>query len=145
MFKATFTLLLALICAGFGNLMLSKGMQSVGPLHDFAPLALSHYFVDSVTNPWVITGIFLELAYFLLWLVVLSWADVSWALPMNAVEYVFVAILAKIYFGENIPFNRWAGIFLISVGILFLMKSFKPRPATEALAGGKENLDEQLT
>lgn len=139
MFKATFALILALICAGFGNLMLSKGMQAVGPLQDYQLSALLHYFVDSITNPWVITGIFLELAYFLLWLVVLSWADVSWALPMNAVEYVFVALLANVYFGEAIPFNRWVGIVLISVGVLFLMRSFKQK---ESL---KEAVDEQLT
>ncbi|MDP2599424.1 MAG: EamA family transporter [Deltaproteobacteria bacterium] len=144
MFKATFALILALICAGFGNLMLSKGMQAVGPLQEYQFSALFHYFVDSVTNPWVVTGIFLELAYFLLWLVVLSWADVSWAVPMNAVEYVFVALLANVYLGESIPFNRWVGIALISVGVLFLMRSWAI--ATAAVPEEpKEMIDEQLT
>ena len=144
MFKAIIALVLALICAGFGNLMLSKGMQAVGPLQVYQLPALFHYFVDSITNPWVITGIFLELIYFLLWLVVLSWADVSWAVPMNAVEYVFVALLANIYLGESIPFNRWVGIAFISVGVLFLMRSWAS--ATVAVPEEeKETIDEQLT
>lgn len=124
--------------------MLSKGMQMVGPFEPASLMQIINYFVDSVCNPWVVLGVFLELAYFLLWLVVLSWADVSWAVPMNAVEYVFVALLANIYLGETIPFNRWVGIALISVGILFLMRSWAAATMAETETP-KEIIDEQLT
>ena len=75
-------------------------------------------------NPWVIAGILLELVYFLLWLAVLSWADVSWGLPMHAMEYIFVAVLAQFLLGEEVPLIRWVGVGLISVGILFMIKSW---------------------
>lgn len=126
--KATLALLLAVTAAGLGNLCLAKGMQAVGPLESWAVPYLWDYFVTSFSNPWVVLGIFLELAYFLLWLVVLAVADVSWAVPMNAVEYLFVALLAVFWLGEAVSPSRWAGIVLITLGVFFLMRSWEPTP-----------------
>ena len=125
--KATLALLLAMTAAGLGNLCLAKGMQAVGPLESWSAVYLWDYFVGAFSNPWVILGIFLELVYFLLWLVVLAVADVSWAVPMNAVEYIFVAMLAIFWLGERVSLSRWMGIFLISLGVFFMMKSWKER------------------
>ena len=125
MIKSTLVLFLAVFFAALGNVALSKGMQGVGPLQNYQWVGLIHYFFDSVTNPWVVAGIFLELAYFGLWLAVLSWADVSWALPMNAVEYIFVALLAIFWLHEKVILIRWIGILLITIGVLFTMGSWK--------------------
>ncbi|MDO8526439.1 MAG: EamA family transporter [Deltaproteobacteria bacterium] len=124
MVKTTLTLFLALICAGIGNIALSKGMNQVGALEIWQIIPLFHYFSSAILNPWVILGIIMELAYFLLWLVVLSWADLSWALPMHAVEYIFVALLAFFLLGESINFERWVGIVLITAGVMFVAKSW---------------------
>ena len=125
MLKSTVVVCLAMFCAALGNVALSKGMQAIGPLDNYQIMHLIHYFIASVSNPWVMAGILLELAYFLLWLAVLSWADVSWALPMNAVEYLFVAVLAMVWLHEKIDPSRWVGIGLITLGVLFMMKSWK--------------------
>lgn len=73
---------------------------------------------------YIALGILTSTGYFFLWLVVLSWADVSWALPMNAVEYVMVALLAIIFLKERLSKTRWIGIGLISAGIFFMMQSW---------------------
>ncbi len=124
MIKALFALLLAVVTAGLGNLCLAKGMQTIGPLESWGSLYLWNYFSNAVLNPWIILGIFLELAYFLCWLMVLALADVSWAVPMNAVEYLFVALLAVFWLGEPVLFLRWIGIALISIGVCFMMRSW---------------------
>ena len=124
MWKAILILSLALIAAGLGNICLRKGMLLMGPLDTLQISLLWHYFVGVLMNPWVIAGILLELVYFLLWLAVLSWADVSWGLPMHAMEYIFVAVLAQFLLGEEVPLIRWVGVGLISVGILFMIKSW---------------------
>lgn len=129
MIKALLALLLAIAAAGLGNLCLAKGMQTIGPLESWSSVYLWSYFAGAVGNPWVIFGILLELAYFLLWLVVLSVADVSWALPMNAVEYLFVALLANFWLGEPVSLSRWVGIVLISAGAVFVMKSWRSNGA----------------
>ncbi|MDO8519365.1 MAG: DMT family transporter [Deltaproteobacteria bacterium] len=140
MFKATLAICVALFFAGIGNVMLSKGMRMVGPLETYQLVPVFHYFCAAVANPWVILGILMELAYFLAWLVVLSWADVSWAVPMNAVEYIFVAILAAILLGESVNFDRWVGVVLITAGAFFMMKSWKSDNGED-----KENLNDPLT
>lgn len=124
MIKAMVTLLMAVTAAGLGNLSLAKGMQTVGPLENWALGYLLDYFIRAFADPWIILGIFLELAYFLVWLVVLALADVSWAVPMNAVEYLFVALLAGFWLGEWVSPSRWVGIVLISLGVFFMMKSW---------------------
>lgn len=96
----------------------------VGPPDLFQGPALFDYFVLTFQNPWIIFGVLLEIAYFALWLWVLSLAELSWALPMHAVEYIFVAILALFLLGEEISLERWIGIVLITVGVLFMVVSW---------------------
>lgn len=116
-------LMIAMIAAGFGNLALSKGMQTIGPMEEATLLSVFDYFARTVTNPFVILGIGLELVYFIFWLLVLSETDVSWAVPMNAIEYLFVGFLAVFILGEDVTWQRWVGIVLISIGCGLMIKS----------------------
>lgn len=124
MIRAVIVLWLAMACSGIGNVFLKKGMHRVGPLESYQAAFLLRYFLKSATHPQVVLGVVISIAYFFLWLVVLSWADLSWALPMNAVEYVAIAFLAMIFLGEKIGWRRWIGIGLISVGVILMMKSW---------------------
>jgi len=125
MIKATLVLYLAMLCAAIGNVFLRKGMKRIGPLKHWRPIPLFKFFWNSLTSFYVVLGIIISAAYFFLWVVVLSWADVSWALPMNAIEFVFVALLAIFMLREKIDLNRWIGMGLIGTGILLIMKSWK--------------------
>ncbi|MBI3300443.1 MAG: EamA family transporter [Elusimicrobia bacterium] len=120
-------MLVAIAAAGAGNVALSKGMQAVGSLEAFDPVSLWAFFTAAVANPWVIGGILLELANYLLWLAVLSWSEVSWALPLNALEYILVALTAAVFLGERVGPVRWAGIVLIAAGVALLYGSWHNR------------------
>ena len=67
----------------------------------------------------------LSVANYFLWLAVLSWSDVSWALPLNALEYILVALAAAAFLGERVGPVRWAGIVLIAAGVLLLYGSWE--------------------
>ena len=125
-------MLLAIAAAGAGNVCLSKGMQAVGSLESFDPASLWAFFSGAVLNPWVIGGILLELANYFLWLAVLSWSDVSWALPLNALEYILVALAAAAFLGERVGPVRWAGIVLIAAGVVLLYGSWDHRETAPA-------------
>lgn len=124
MLKAFFILCLAMACAGVGNLFMRKGLQQigVGPSRNIFKMLV--FFRHAIVNPYVLAGVLISTGYFALWLVVLSWADVSWALPMNAVEYLFVAFAAAVFLKERVGHYRWLGIGLISAGMLFMMESW---------------------
>ncbi|TPW21479.1 MAG: hypothetical protein FD126_648 [Elusimicrobia bacterium] len=123
--KVTLVMLVAIAAAGAGNVCLSKGMQMVGSLDAYDPGSLWRFFSGAVTNPWVVGGILLELLNYFLWLAVLSWSDVSWALPLNALEYILVGLAAAVFLGEAVGPVRWLGIALIAAGVALLMGSWE--------------------
>lgn len=123
--KITLVMLVAIAAAGAGNVCLSKGMQMVGSLEAYDPGSLWRFFTGAVMNPWVVGGILLELANYFLWLAVLSWSDVSWALPLNALEYILVGLAAAVFLGEQVSPVRWLGIALIAAGVALLMDSWE--------------------
>ena len=46
----------------------------------------------------------------MVWLIVLSKAEVSYAYPLISLGYVFTAVLARLLFGEAVGLMRMAGI-----------------------------------
>ena len=114
----------ATICGCLGHLCLRQGMIAVGALPGAAPAELIAFFVAAATNPWIWLGIMFEIAYSLLWLAVLSWSEISWAVPMNALEYVLAAAAAYVLLGESIGPLRLAGIAMICVGVALLSGSW---------------------
>jgi drug/metabolite transporter (DMT)-like permease len=123
--RVTLVMLVAIAAAGAGNVCLSKGMQLVGSLDSYDPGTVARFFLSAVTSPWVIGGILLELVNYLLWLAVLSWSDVSWALPLNALEYILVGLAAAVFLGEHVGPVRWLGIAFIAAGVALLMDSWE--------------------
>lgn len=124
MLKTTLALFLAMACAGLGNILMRKGLQAISAKPSRNIFKMLFFFGRAVANPLVLLGVLISIGYFALWLIVLSWADVSWALPMNAVEYLFVAVAAAIFLKEKISFHRWIGIGLISLGMIFMLGSW---------------------
>jgi uncharacterized membrane protein len=57
----------------------------------------------------------------------LSWADLSYVLPVTAIGYVLVALVGWLLLGEQIPLKRWAGIVLIVAGVALVSLGTAPR------------------
>ncbi len=122
--RALAFVLAATICGCAGNLCLRQGMIAVGALPGAAPAELLAFFAAAAANPWIWLGIALEIAYSLLWLAVLSWSEISWAVPMNALEYALAAAAAYALLGEPVGPLRLAGIALICGGVALLSGSW---------------------
>ena len=62
----------------------------------------------------------LGVALLILWLLarmtLLSWADLSWVLPVTAIGYVLSALAGQVFFHEPVTGVRWLGTALIAVG-----------------------------
>jgi drug/metabolite transporter (DMT)-like permease len=109
--------------AALGQILVRRGMQQVGSLENYAPLALAAYFWHALCNPYVIVGTFLNAIFYFLFLAALSWTDVTVALPMTAIEYGFAAILAVALLKESISPARWTGIALVIIGVILIARS----------------------
>ena len=99
-----------------GDSLLARGMKELGSvsLRNLSGLLLA------VTNPWVALGILLLLAFFTCYMSALSWADLTYVLPASSLGYVFVALVARFAFHEEISFSRWLGIAMIAAGVGFV-------------------------
>jgi drug/metabolite transporter (DMT)-like permease len=123
MFRVVFAMVLAAIAASVGQILARRGMQQIGSLENYSPLALVSYFGRALINPCVFWGTVLNAVFFFLFLAVLSWADVTVALPMTALEYGIAAVLAVLILHESVPLLRWMGIALVIIGVVLICKA----------------------
>ena len=73
-----------------------------------------------VFNHYVLFGFAAYGISLLLWVVVLSHLELSYAYPMVSSGYFFVALFSKILFHERVSWQRWLSIFLIIFGVILI-------------------------
>jgi drug/metabolite transporter (DMT)-like permease len=100
-----------------GNLLLSVGMRQVGEIRSWAPGALALTAVRTFTAGTIWLGIGALIVFFVLYLMLLSWADYSYVQPASALGYALVPLTAFAIFGEPVSAARWAGVLLITIGV----------------------------
>ncbi|MCL4401228.1 MAG: EamA family transporter [Acidobacteria bacterium] len=96
-----------------GNFSLTLGLRRVGRLVSWSPLA----YIEALLNPWVAVGVALLILWLLSHMTLLSWADLSYVLPVTSVGYVLVALVGRYFLNEQISLARWAGILFIVTGV----------------------------
>jgi uncharacterized membrane protein len=87
-----------------GNLLLSLGLKSPA----------------GALSPFVFAGIALLILWTLSRMTLMSWADLSYILPITAVGYVLSAVAGKVFLDEQISLTRWSGTLLIVAGIVLV-------------------------
>ena len=98
-----------------GNTALTAGMKKMGTL-DSSPLS----YLKAILSPWVLLGITLLILWMLTRMTLLSWADLSYVLPVTSLGYVASALLARFFLHEQISPQRWAGTLLIVAGTMLV-------------------------
>ncbi len=107
-----------------GNFSLTVGLRRVGRLIALSPLA----YIEALFNPWVALGVGLLIVWLLSQMTLLSWADLSYVLPVTSVGYVLAALSGRFFLHEDISSLRWAGILLIMIGVMIVGRT-SPRTA----------------
>lgn len=95
-----------------GNLLLSVGMKAVKG----GALA----YAKALVSPLVLLGVGLLILWMLSRMTLMSWADLSYVLPITAIGYVLSAIAGSIFLAEQISPMRWAGTLFIVAGIVIV-------------------------
>lgn len=103
------------ICTNaFGNFFIARGMRRLPALS--APLDL----ITAIFTPWVGLGIALLILWLVSRMMFLSFADLSYMLPLTSLGYVLNAVLGRFFLNEEITPQRWAGIVLIMIGTVLV-------------------------
>ena len=121
--KTLVLVLIATLISGTGHVLLSKGMRSVGDLTEAPALRLGAMVAAALTSPWLLLGVALQAAFFVMYLTLLSRAPVTQVLPLTAVDYIVVALVARLLLAEAVTPTRWAGILLIVAGVFLVSRT----------------------
>jgi drug/metabolite transporter (DMT)-like permease len=103
----------------FGNFFLKRGMPPA--------LATPVEYITVLFRPWVSMGVVLLIVWMLSRMALLSWADLSYVLPVTSIGYVLVALAGKLLLHEQITTQRWAGILLIVAGVALVSGCSAPQ------------------
>lgn len=107
-----------------GNFTLTLGLRRVGRLVSLSPWP----YIEALLNPWVALGVSLLLLWTFSHMALLSWADLSYVLPVTSIGYVLAALAGRFFLREDISWERWAGILLIMAGVTLVGRT-SPRVA----------------
>lgn len=131
----TVAMILATIAVTIGDLIMSSAMRGMGPLQ--LPSVASWWNGDKplgavfselpgevytlvwqiFSHPQVWLAIGCMLTFLVLWMVSLSWSDLTFVMPLTALTYVLNAMLVGPVLGEHVSLARWAGTLLIALGV----------------------------
>jgi len=114
--KTVVMTLVVTLSSVIGNFSLAWGMRRAAPnaLHS----ALGYILV--LFDPWVALGVGMLLLWLLSQMAMLSWADLSYVLPVTSIGYALTPITAWLFLNEQISPARWAGVTLIMAGVAFV-------------------------
>lgn len=105
--------LIVILTQVLGNFALSWGMKHEVEGFSYSPIA----FLRAIFTPYVLLGISLLIVWLLTRMTLLSWADLSYVLPVTSIGYVLNTVIGKYFFDEKITAARWMGTLLIVAGI----------------------------
>ena len=125
-FKTYVLMLFMVLVAPIGNVLLGKGMRDIGSANNWAPRDMFPIFLRIVTSWYIWMGIACLLAFFVAYMLVLTWADYSYVQPASSFSYAVVAILGYFFLGEAVTPLRWAGVAIICAGV-FIVGHTHPR------------------
>ena len=99
-----------------GDYFLSRGLHQVGSLVGQSAAA----FILAFLNPWVALGVALLILWLFSHMVLLSWADLSYVLPVTSIGYVLVTLTGRFFLHESVSGTRWCGVVLIVAGVMLV-------------------------
>jgi drug/metabolite transporter (DMT)-like permease len=115
-------ILISVVAGAAGQILLKRGMSSMGPLTlsagQFIPLVWR-----MATNPFVAFGLAVYMGGTLFWLTALSRVDLSYAYPFASLSYVVMLAASWRLFGEDISALRILGSLVIMLGVFLISRS----------------------
>ncbi len=102
-----------------GNLLLSMGMRQIGSLIHRPPSA----YITSLFHPLVASGVSLLIVWMVSQMTLLSWADLSFVMPVTSIGYVLTAVVGRVFLHEQVSWQRWGGVGLIVAGVVLVSRT----------------------
>lgn len=131
-----FLLLMALLGPS-SNVLFRAGMERMGALSAYTPVALLVYGWRMLSNGWLVLGTVTRILFTVVSLLVLSWADYSFVTPASSINFAIVALMGSVLLGEKVSLERWIGIGVICVGVALVGMTPASTTALAAMPDGQ--------
>jgi multidrug transporter EmrE-like cation transporter len=115
-------IMLGVLLNAAAQLFLKEGMRRIGHF-EFVWANILPITIQVAGNLYVASGLLCYIISVVVWLLVLSRVEVSFAYPLLSVGYIVNAVAGYYLFQENLSLTRISGIMIICVGVYFVTKS----------------------
>ncbi len=119
--KTVILVLVPVLIGVIGQVFLKKGMLQIGEFS--LRSGLIDQFIKIFMNYNVLIGFFFYFLSSIIWLVVLSRIELSFAYPLLSVGYILILIASWYFFKESITLIRWSGVAVICFGVYLISRS----------------------
>jgi len=103
-----------------GDLLQSMEMKRVGEISDFRPSGIGRYFAVLARRKYLICAVAFMGVSFVAFMKLVSFADLSFAVPATAGSFVLETVLARLVLKERVDVARWTGVALVAFGVALL-------------------------
>ena len=101
--------IIVVLSSVLGNFFMKRGLP--------ATLDNPFAYLAALFRPQVSLGVALLVLWMLSRMALLSWADLSYVVPVTSIGYVLVALMGRLFLDERITPRNWLGILLIVAGV----------------------------
>ncbi len=111
---------LVVLSTALGEVSITRGMKQTGEIDDFRPGAWLQSLGRAFLNPYLMMGVFGMAVAFFSFLILVSRADLSFAVPATASTVVAQTLGARFILRERVSAVRWGGTLLVAAGVALL-------------------------
>ena len=115
-------ILISVGTGAIGQLLLKRGMGSLGPL-TLSLDGLLPLLKMVVLNPYVLAGLAIYMGGVIFWLAALSHVELSYAYPFASLSYVVMLGASWLLFREGISPLRILGTIVVCLGVFLISRS----------------------
>ena len=112
-------MLLSVLLGSLGQVILKIGANKLGNLSLSLP-TLSHDVIRVAKIPEIVLGFFFFGLSSLLWIKVLTKAELSYVYPMVSLGYIIVALISYFLFNERFTLSKIIGMAMVITGVVVL-------------------------
>lgn len=120
MLKSLLLIIITVFINTTGQFMVKTGVNRVGAVS----LTDVHAILRALSSWMVLCGFVIYFISALIWISILSKAELSWAFPILSLSYVLTALLSPVLLHEGFSAQRLIGTLVICLGVFLVYKTY---------------------
>jgi multidrug transporter EmrE-like cation transporter len=120
--RSSFFLFIVILAGTGGEILSAHAMKQAARTQAVARPAVIA-LLEAACRPAMWVGLALQALAFFALLALLSWADLSFVVPVTALSYVVGAAGSVLFLRERVNRTRWAGVLLVCLGVAVMCAS----------------------